>query len=118
MCHCELSQTSAQRHRTYFLLNNKAVNVTSVRTSALSHRSQKKKSLARAESKVPLRCRLASASRTPMLDRASSDAAIWSAVSDPEILIGTFSYLLLKPLLRNSGLVDERKGAYRTSMIW
>ena len=53
-----------------------------------------------------------------MLDRASSDAAIWSAVSDPEILIGTFSYLLLKPLLRNSGLVDERKGAYRASMIW
>ena len=41
-----------------------------------------------------------------MLDRASSDAAIWSAVSDPEILIGTFSYLLLKPLLRNSGLVE------------
>eukprot|EP00962_Isochrysis_galbana_P052620 scaffold24105_cov113-Isochrysis_galbana.AAC.5 len=43
---------------------------------------------------------------------------IWAAVTDPEILIGTFSYLLLKPLLRNSGLVDEKKGAYRTSMIW
>jgi len=40
-----------------------------------------------------------------------------AAVLSPEILIGTFSYLLLKPLLKQSGLIDTTKGAYRNSMI-
>uniref|UniRef100_A0A7S4F008 Elongation of fatty acids protein n=1 Tax=Chrysotila carterae TaxID=13221 RepID=A0A7S4F008_CHRCT len=40
-----------------------------------------------------------------------------AAVTNPEILIGTFSYFLVKPLLRNSGLVDTRKGAYKRSMV-
>lgn len=40
-----------------------------------------------------------------------------AAFANPEILIGTFGYLLLKPLLRNSGLVSERKGAYKQAMI-
>jgi len=59
--------------------------------------------------------------RSEAVDSMATDEAtarIWSAVTDPEILIGTFAYLLLKPLLRNSRLVDEKKGAYRKSMIW
>ena len=39
------------------------------------------------------------------------------ALTDPLILIGTFSYLLLAPLLRRSPLVDTRKGAYKRCMI-
>ena len=39
------------------------------------------------------------------------------ALTDPLILIGTFSYLLLAPLLRRSPLVDTRKGAYKHCMI-
>jgi len=35
----------------------------------------------------------------------------------PEILIGSGSYLLLKPILKRSSLVDKSKGAYKTSMI-
>jgi len=43
---------------------------------------------------------------------------VMSALTGPEILIGTFGYIfLLKPLCKMSGLVDETKGAYRTSMI-
>ena len=34
---------------------------------------------------------------------------IWGALLNPEILIGTGSYLLLKPILRRSGLVDTTK---------
>ena len=40
-----------------------------------------------------------------------------AAISNPEIIIGTFGYLLLKPILRNSGLVNTKKGAYKTPMI-
>jgi hypothetical protein len=40
-----------------------------------------------------------------------------AAFTNPEILIGTFGYLLLKPALKNSGLVDTKKGAYKMSMI-
>jgi len=40
-----------------------------------------------------------------------------AAITNPEILIGTFGYLFLKPLLKASGLVDKRKGAYKASMI-
>jgi len=40
-----------------------------------------------------------------------------AAFTNPEILIGTFGYLLLKPILRNSGLVNTKKGAYKSSMI-
>ena len=39
------------------------------------------------------------------------------ALTDPLILIGTSSYLLLAPLLRRSPLVDTRKGAYKRCMI-
>ena len=39
------------------------------------------------------------------------------ALTDPQILIGTFGYLLLAPLLRRSSLVDTRKGAYKRCMI-
>ena len=37
-----------------------------------------------------------------------------AAFTNPEILIGTFGYLLLKPALKNSGLVDTKKGAYKS----
>jgi len=43
--------------------------------------------------------------------------AVKAAFANPEILIGTVFYLVLKPILRNSGLVDTTKGAYKTSMI-
>ena len=43
--------------------------------------------------------------------------AVKAAFTNPEILIGTGFYLVLKPILRNSGLVDTKKGAYKTSMI-
>jgi len=42
---------------------------------------------------------------------------VLAAITNPEIIIGTMGYLFLKPILRNSGLVDKRKGAYKTSMI-
>ena len=38
-------------------------------------------------------------------------------LTDPQILIGTFGYLLLAPLLRRTSLVDTRKGAYKRCMI-
>ena len=37
--------------------------------------------------------------------------SVVDAFTNPEILIGTFGYLLLKPLLRNSGLVDTQQRA-------
>lgn len=40
-----------------------------------------------------------------------------AALTNPEILIGTGFYLILKPLLRASPFVDERKGAYKKTMI-
>lgn len=40
-----------------------------------------------------------------------------SVLTNPEIIIGTGFYLVLKPLLKHSGLVDKTKGAYKTSMI-
>ena len=40
-----------------------------------------------------------------------------AALTNPEILIGTGFYLFLKPLLRASPFVDERKGAYKKTMI-
>ena len=40
-----------------------------------------------------------------------------AVLTNPEILIGTFGYLALKPLLRNSPLVDTKKGAYKRAMI-
>ena len=43
--------------------------------------------------------------------------AVVKVVTNPEILIGTFSYLLLKPVLKRSPLVDTTKGAYKASMI-
>uniref|UniRef100_A0A7S0IZ45 Elongation of fatty acids protein n=1 Tax=Calcidiscus leptoporus TaxID=127549 RepID=A0A7S0IZ45_9EUKA len=46
-----------------------------------------------------------------------SDDKVRAAVLHPEILVGTFSYLLMKPVLKRSGLVDTRKGAYRRSMV-
>ena len=46
-----------------------------------------------------------------------SDASVRAAVLHPEILIGSLSYFLLKPLLKRSGLVDKRKGAYRRGMV-
>jgi len=46
-----------------------------------------------------------------------SGMSIKDALTNPEILIGTFGYLLLKPLLKDSPLVDTKKGAYKTSMI-
>ena len=33
------------------------------------------------------------------------NAEVIAAITKPEILIGTFSYLLVKPVLKNSGLV-------------
>ena len=55
---------------------------------------------------------------------AAMMASLWplepdvlAAITNPEIVIGTMGYLFLKPILRNSGLVDKRKGAYKTSMI-
>jgi hypothetical protein len=45
------------------------------------------------------------------------DAPLKAALSNPEILIGTFGYLLLAPLLKHTSLVDTRKGAYRRSMV-
>ena len=39
------------------------------------------------------------------------------AVTNPEILIGTFGYLLLKPVLKRSGLINTKKGAYKSAMI-
>ena len=40
-----------------------------------------------------------------------------AAFTHPEILIGTIGYLFLKPALKRSGLVDTRKGAYKSAMI-
>ena len=40
-----------------------------------------------------------------------------AAVTNPEILIGTGFYLVLKPLLKASPLVDKTKGAYKNTMI-
>ena len=45
------------------------------------------------------------------------DASLVKALTNPEILIGTFGYLLLAPLLKRTPLVDKRKGAYRRSMV-
>jgi len=42
---------------------------------------------------------------------------IVSALTSPGILIGTGSYLFLKPLLKMTGMIDTKKGAYRNSMI-
>jgi hypothetical protein len=44
-------------------------------------------------------------------------AKLVRALTRPEILVGTFSYLLVGPLARRSRLVDTRKGAYRGSMV-
>ena len=40
-----------------------------------------------------------------------------AAFLNPEILIGTGFYLVLKPLLKASGLVNTQKGAYKQAMI-
>eukprot|EP00966_Prymnesium_polylepis_P301879 6974450-Prymnesium_polylepis.1 len=40
-----------------------------------------------------------------------------SAVLNPEIIIGTGLYLVLKPILKQSGLIDKTKGAYKNSMV-
>jgi len=45
------------------------------------------------------------------------EPAVVAALTNPEILVGTGAYLLLKPICRRSGLVDLRKGAYRNSMV-
>ena len=45
------------------------------------------------------------------------EPAVRAVLLNPEILIGTFGYLLLKPLLRSSSLVDTRRGAYKRWMI-
>lgn len=45
------------------------------------------------------------------------EPAVRAVLTNPEILVGTGSYLLIKPLLSRSGLVDLRKGAYRNSMV-
>lgn len=44
-------------------------------------------------------------------------AEVIGAFTSPGILLGTGFYLVLKPLLRASGLVDTRKGAYKQAMI-
>ena len=48
----------------------------------------------------------------------SEGMRIWEAVLDPEILVGTGAYLLLKPLLSRTSLVNPSKGAYRSAMIY
>ena len=58
---------------------------------------------------------MASASGMSAVFSAWEPATI-AAFTNPEILIGTGSYLLLKPLLKRSGLVDKTKGAYKTSV--
>ena len=40
-----------------------------------------------------------------------------SALASPGIILGTVFYLVLKPILKQSGLIDETKGAYKRSMI-
>lgn len=45
------------------------------------------------------------------------DDSVYNALLSSEILLGTGLYLLLKPALKRSPLVDNTKGAYKTSMI-
>ena len=40
-----------------------------------------------------------------------------SALASPGIILGTGFYLVLKPILKQSGLIDTKKGAYKRSMI-
>ena len=40
-----------------------------------------------------------------------------AAVTNPEIILGTGFYLVLKPLLRASPFVNTKKGAYKNTMI-
>jgi len=51
------------------------------------------------------------------LESLGLEAGVISVLFSPEILIGSLSYLVLKPLLKKSGLVDKRKGAYKNMMI-
>ena len=53
----------------------------------------------------------------PMASMWPLKPEVIAVLTNPEILIGTFGYLLLKPLLKGSSLVDGRKGAYKYPMI-
>jgi len=40
-----------------------------------------------------------------------------AAIASPGIIVGTGFYLVLKPILKQTGLIDTTKGAYKHSMI-
>ena len=53
-----------------------------------------------------------------LLAQAGLQPDVVEVLLSPEILIGSGSYLLLKPILKRSRLVDKSKGAYKTSVRW